>query len=288
MGRGASGQPARDVSTSPCPSRREHTRNGEAPAALIYIFLPIAALLTSILSGMLGMGGGMLLLAALFSCGMPHAEVIPAHAAVQLVSNSTRTLAFWRQVDWRTVRRFLLGVLPGSVLGILVMVVLGRPEGSQPILKIIIGVYILTMAALPTRRDARVRPFTWWDFPLLGLVAGTAAFTVGAIGPLISPLFARRDFVKERLIATKAVCQVLLHLAKIPVFLALLTFDDLAALGLVTMIMAIVVVPGTLIGKRFLRRLSARGFVSLYRTALLVAGAKVLLLDGVWAALRAT
>lgn len=255
---------------------------------MIYIFLPIAALLTSILSGMLGMGGGMLLLAALFSCGMPHAEVIPAHAAVQLVSNSTRTLAFWRQVDWRTVRRFLLGVLPGGLLGVLVMVVLGRPEGSQPILKIIIGVYILTMAALPTRRDARVRPFTWWDFPLLGLVAGTAAFTVGAIGPLIAPLFARRDFFKERLIATKAVCQALLHLAKIPVFLALLTFDDLAALGLITMIMAIVVVPGTLIGKRFLRRLSARGFVSLYRIALLVAGAKVLLLDGVWAALRAT
>ena len=53
------------------------------------------------------------------------------------------------------------------------------------------------------------------------------------------------------------------------------------------MIMALVVVPGTLIGKRLLRRLSARRFVILYRVVLLVAGAKVLLLDGVWAALRA-
>jgi uncharacterized membrane protein YfcA len=46
-----------------------------------YIILPVVALLTATLSGMIGMGGGMLLLAAVF-CFMPHAEAIPAHGTV--------------------------------------------------------------------------------------------------------------------------------------------------------------------------------------------------------------
>ena len=63
----------------------------------LLLILPIVALLTSILSGVIGMGGGMLLLATMFAF-MSHAEAIPAHGAVQLISNSTRTFVFLRCV----------------------------------------------------------------------------------------------------------------------------------------------------------------------------------------------
>jgi uncharacterized membrane protein YfcA len=243
-----------------------------------YVILPVAALVTAALSGMLGMGGGMLLLAAMF-CFLSHGEAIPAHAAVQLISNSTRTLAFMRHVDWHTVRRFVLGVVPGSVGGVFLVYALGMSPRTEPYLKALVGLYILTALAVPTRSDAK-RAARWWDFPLLGLVAGLAAFAVGAVGPLIAPLFARRAFAKERLIATKAVCQSLLHVAKIPVFLMLRSYPDLSGLGLVTVAMGVLVIPGTFVGKQCLRGLSERTFLMLYRLALLAAGLKLLLWDG--------
>ena len=138
--------------------------------------------------------------------------------------------------------------------------------------------YILASLTIGQRGAKKTRESSHGFF-LLGVAAGAAAFTVGAVGPLIAPLFARRAFIKERLIATKAVCQSLLHLAKIPVFLVVRT-PDLTSLSLVTGLMAILVIPGTLLGKRLLKRVSQERFVLLYRVALTMAGLKVLLIDG--------
>ena len=76
--------------------------------------LAVCALLTSILSAILGMGGGIMLLAVMFSCSMPHGDAIPTHAAVQIASNGTRVLAFLKNVDRSAFLRFLIGVFPGA------------------------------------------------------------------------------------------------------------------------------------------------------------------------------
>jgi uncharacterized membrane protein YfcA len=209
-----------------------------------------------------------------------HGEAIPSHGAVQLVSNSTRTLASLRHVDWRTVGRFAVGAAPGLVLGLALLSWLGEPRQAEPWLKATVGVYILGSLVLP-RRPKTAGASRWWDFPLMGLLAGTAAFTVGAVGPLIAPLFARRDFVKERLVATKAICQSCTHVAKIPAFLYLRSYENLAGLAGVTLAMGLLVIPGTLLGKRLLPRVSEQRFLLLYRFALLATGLKVLTMDGV-------
>jgi uncharacterized membrane protein YfcA len=251
---------------------------------IAYLVLVVAAFATAMLSGLIGMGGGILLLATLF-CFLSHAEAIPTHAAVQLASNSTRMAAFLRDVHWPTFGRFLAGALPGGAAGLALLVYVGPAEESEPYLKMAVGVYILVAAHLP-RSGKHTAAGRWWDFPLMGLVAGMAALTVGAVGPLIAPLFARRDFVKERLVATKAACQILLHTVKIPAFLWLRSFDY-DRLGLITLLMIAVVIPGTLAGKRLLRHVSEARFVTLYRIALTVAGVKVLVWDGAYAALTA-
>ena len=247
---------------------------------IVYIALPVMAVLTSALSGMIGMGGGMMLLATMF-CFLTHAEAIPAHAAVQLISNSTRTFAFLGHVHWPTVGRFFAGVVPGSLLGVSALLLTDRPETTEPYLKSLVGAYILAAALIPIRPAAR-KITRWWEFPALGVAAGAAAFTLGAVGPLIAPLFARRDFAKEKLIATKAVCQSLLHLATIPVFLTLRSslLEQIGQLGALTLLMGLLVIPGTLLGKRCLRWVSENRFRTLYRAALLAAGAKVLIWDG--------
>ena len=248
----------------------------------MHVIVVAAAFLTATLSGLIGMGGGILLLATLF-CFLPHGEAIPIHATVQLASNGTRIVAFLRDVDWRTIGRFVAGALPGGVLGILILAKVGPPERAEPYLKMLVGAYILVAAYLPGSKAGQSAG-RWWDFPVLGLVAGTAALTVGAVGPLIAPMFARRNFVKERLVATKATCQMILHLVKIPAFLWLRSFNYAQFAG-VTIAMVVVVIPGTLLGKRLLKHVSAANFATMYRVALTAAGLKVLAWDGIHALL---
>jgi uncharacterized membrane protein YfcA len=153
------------------------------------------------------------------------------------------------------------------------------PAPPEPHLKIVVGLYVLVAPYVRLGRRSASSIADGRGFTLIGLVAGAMALTVGAVGPLIAPIFARRDYVKERLIATKASCQMVTHLIKLPAFVLLGTFT-LASLWTLALPMAATVIPGTLLGKRLLRHVSPGVFRIIYRAALLVAGAKVLLVDG--------
>ena len=253
-------------------------------SAASLIILAVAALVTSILSGVLGGGGGMLLLAVLFSF-LSHAEAIPTHAGVQLAANGTRILAFLRHVDWKVFGKFCLGMLPGGVVGSLLLVWFGELDKSEPYLKALVGLYILVATFLPKRPREGSTKSQHAAFTTMGFVCGAAALTVGAIGPLLAPIFARQGFVKERLVATKSTCQMATHIIKFPAFLLLCELD-VGRLGLLTAIMVAVAIPGTLIGKQVLKRMSEQHFTTLYRIALIVAGLKVLLADGLWPIIR--
>ena len=244
----------------------------------VLIILAAVALITSIISAILGMAGGVMLLAVML-CFLSHGEAIPTHAAVQIASNGTRVLAFIDNVDRSAVARFSIGVIPGAAIGALLLWLLGEPEESEPYLKTLIGAYILASTFIPRGKGGAHAAGKWWDFPLVGLAAGTAALTVGAVGPLIAPIFARRDFVKERLIATKAVCQLATHVLKIPAFI-LLRDLDVSRLGWLALAMIVMVIPGTLIGKRLLKGVAERHFRIAFRVALTAAGLKVLIIDG--------
>jgi len=243
------------------------------------IVLSIAALVTATISGIIGMGGGILLLATLF-CFLSHAEAIPTHAIVQLSSNTTRALGLIRHVDWKSVGRFAMGVFPGALVGTLLLWSLGDPGTKEPYLKLIVGAYILILLVVP-KPNPSSRASRLYDFPLMGFLAGAAGLTIGAVGPLIAPLFVRKGYVKERLVSTKAMCQITVHLTKIPVFLFLRAIDY-QRLGILALLMCFMVIPGTLIGRRILKHVSTTQFVRWYRVALLVAGLKVFFVDGLW------
>ncbi len=242
-------------------------------------FLTTIAFLAAVVGGIVGMGGGTLLLASIF-CFMPHGQAVPLHGAVMLVTNSSRVVAFWKDVDWRTVGRFSIGAVPGAAIGGLVLWRLGELRSTEPYLKTAIGLYILVLTYLPKPKK-RVGTTARKGWTAMGLIAGASSLTVGAIGPLIAPLFVRRDFVKERLVATKAVVQMITHALKLPMFWLIGTIQ-LAEFSRFLVCMSIVVIPGTFLGKRLLHRVSPRVFVLLYKAALTIAGFKLLIIDGVF------
>ncbi|MCH8913383.1 MAG: hypothetical protein IIA33_07420 [Planctomycetes bacterium] len=65
------------------------------------------------------------------------------------------------------------------------------------------------------------------------------------------------------------------------------TLVDYAKLGQLIVVMSLMVIPGTLIGKRILRRVDERAFVTLFKLAMLLAGLKVLAYDGFYKLLTA-
>ena len=58
---------------------------------LLEAALVLVGFLTATLSGVAGMGGGSILIGVLLVAGLPPLEAVPLFAAVQLVSNVSRT-----------------------------------------------------------------------------------------------------------------------------------------------------------------------------------------------------
>lgn len=228
-------------------------------SAALLAALAGAALVTSTISGILGMAGGVTLL-GIMTALLPATAVVPLHGVVQLSSNFTRTLAFFRHVQWRFVALYapflIIGVTAATWTWTGEKLTYFRPG---------IGAFILLF--LVWRRKApRLRHPPDWAYPLLGVVTGFSSIWIGATGPLIAPFFLRDDFEKEQVIATKAACQAMGHVLKIPAFLAL-GFDFSPHVGTL-LLLVVCVVMGTFIGKTVLSKLKNQTFVLLFEGVL--------------------
>jgi uncharacterized membrane protein YfcA len=227
------------------------------PAAWIAL-LP-AALLTATLSGVLGMGGGVMLL-GLMTALLPAAWVVPLHGVVQLCSNLTRTLVFLHHVRWSIFAIYAAPMLGGVTLAAYLWS--GAHLGwFKPTIGFFILLFLLWRRFKPVLRNLPL-----WVYAPLGFAAGFLTLFVGATGPFIAPFFLRDDADNETVIATKAVCQSLGHALKIPAFLAL-DFDLAPHLPLLAgMIVAVIL--GTFAGRWLLGKISKRRFVMLFEVLL--------------------
>lgn len=225
-----------------------------------------AAMGTAALSAVIGMAGGIILLAIMLLF-LPVELVIPVHAAAQLISNGTRVLVYLRHVQWKVWALFsgpaVIGILAGRQLFAAI-----DPEH----LRYILGIFILIATYLPKPKGGEAWPL--WPFSIAGAIAGTIGMIVGAMGPIIAPFFLHAKLLKEKLIATKAVCQATVHVLKLIAF-GTLGFSFTEHSWLIGALGAAVIV-GTYVGKRTLQHISERTFVILVKIALTAIALKLL------------
>lgn len=240
----------------------------------------VAALIASIVSATTGVAGGVMLLAVLVFV-VPAAAVVPIHAAVQLVAGTSRAIAYRRFVHWGIVGRFTAALLPGSLLG---MVVVRKLASWDPaLLEVAMALLILLSVLrlrLPGPDQAERRSAGMWQW---GLACGFLGVIVGSTGPLVSRALLARGVTKEEHVATKAWAQIVAHAIKIPLFgLALdFRFGEHATLVLWLCLAA---VAGTLVGRRLLGRIEVERSVLL--TRILLGGVAVTILVRHAAAIR--
>lgn len=242
--------------------------------------LSIAAFFTAIISAIVGMGGGITLLAVMLQF-LDLSIAVPIHGAAQLTSNTSRTILFFKEISFSHVRKFLILLIPASCLSAYFLSVVQLSPHSKVFFKGFIAIFIFISLYFPFKKWKLLIP-VFSNFYFAGILSGFFSMIVGATGPLIAPFFIHSDLKKEMIIATKACCQTLVHAIKITLFVKVLNFDFESYSTLIVSMMISVVV-GTFVGKRILVNYVSEGlFVKIYKVVLTVVATKMLLKDCIY------
>lgn len=162
--------------------------------------------ITSCLTAVIGMGGGVLLL-MLMPGLVPMAAVLPLHALTQLASNVSRAAFGWRSIDLGIVPAIAAGALAGSWLGAEVYQALDLTW-----LPVVIGVFILVITWLPlppVRGGGQLALFAVGFFQTgLGMLAG-------ATGPLGAAVLLQRNTERDWLVVNTAIYMSLNHALRV-------------------------------------------------------------------------
>ena len=237
---------------------------------LTIALIAVVALAGGILAAVTGFGSAVILL-PVFVWAFGVRDAVPILTVVQLVGNGARVVLNRRELVLPVAGWFAVGAVPAAVVGASIFV-----AAPAEILARLLGLFLLASVAyrhtaLGRRASMRLR-----GFAVLGAAAGFLSALVGTVGPLVAPFFLAYGLVKGAYIGTEALTALTMHGVKLVVYgrAALLTT---ATVG-VGLAIGVLMVAGTVIGKRLLDRMPERVFVLVIDAMLVVSGLMLLLL----------
>lgn len=198
--------------------------------------------------------------------GLSTVEAVPLFAAVQLVSNASRTVAYVRHVEWRGVAWFALAVVPATFL-----IAPFAEQADVDWVRLLLAALILA-SLLPSGAGAVALP-PKASFILAGFLNGGLGMFVGATGLFVGRLFLRPEWRKETTIGTLAFTQVLGHGLRVAAY-GLAGYSALAQPRLLVPL-CLAVMAGTWTGKRLNAHLSEDAFARLFKLILVLLSAKL-------------
>lgn len=174
------------------------------------LILGIIAFFTSTLTGVFGMGGGLLLL-GFMPIFLPPSTIIPVHGITQLVSNSSRAYFSWRDIQWDIFKPYVFGGIMGTACFSLVLQTI-----SLAYLPLFIGAYILLSqwSNVFNRVVERIENYTVLGF----LQVGLSLFS-GTIGPVHMVLLNKHYNDRNQIVATAACLMTVKHSFKVIAFI---------------------------------------------------------------------
>lgn len=174
---------------------------------MLYALLIFVVFVTSTLSGVLGMAGGMILMAVL-AITLPIAAAMMLHGAVQLTANGSRAWFLREHVQWTVLPWYALGAL--IVLGAFTALVLIPNAG---LVLLLIGLF--SLGARFSGRFARLDITNPVTAMTCGIIVTTAQLLAGASGPLLDVFYLNSTLPRHAVVANKALTQALGHTIKI-------------------------------------------------------------------------
>ena len=275
----ASGAVARPALRRPCrapgTARWPFAPAAAMPSLLVVAALAVRPLVTSFISGILGMAGGMILMGVLLALlTVPQAMVL--HGVTQLAANGWRAILWRREIDWRVFRRSAYGALVALAAFTLVQLVV-----SKPVAFLVLG--ITPFVGAGAAREARPRRATSAGTPSRAASSAPALqLLAGVSGPILDIFFVRSKMDRRAVVATKASIQSLSHVMKITYFGVLVGAAQRGTVDFwLGVLMVALAITGTTLSRRVLEKLTDASFRKWTRWTVLTMAA-IYLVTGAW------
>jgi len=231
-----------------------------------------AVVVTSIISGIFGMAGGLILMLILGTF-LPVQTAMVLHGTTQFFSNGWRA-AIWRHwINWRIVGLYALGALPAIALPIAIAYVPDKPS-----MLILLG--LVPWLALSLPKDLTLDATKTSHAIACGFLVAGMQLIAGVAGPLLDTFFVRSQIDRRAVVATKATTQALSHTLKVGYYATLLA--QVPALSADVYIGAMLAaVAGTTLAGPLLEKMSNENFRKWTKTIVLIVGS-ISILQGIW------
>jgi uncharacterized membrane protein YfcA len=239
--------------------------------------LAVATLITSFISGILGMAGGMMLMGVLLAL-LPLPAAMMLHGISQFASNGWRALMLRGVIDWRIVGGYAIGAF-----AMLLVFAMLRWVVSKPVALISLGLMPFAALALPESLHLNVE--RRWHPLACGVVCAALSLSAGIAGPILDVFFVRSKMGRHAVVATKATTQTLSHLMKILYFGGVMAVEGANVSPWLAGAMVLLAFAGTSASRAVLERMSDASFRVWTRRTVMTVGA-VYLASGISAALR--
>ena len=238
--------------------------------------LAAVAVVTSFISGIFGMAGGMLLIGfLLFLLPVPVAMVF--HGVIQIAANGWRSWLWREHINWKVVLQFGAGTACALVVFSFFSFV-----PPKPLVLLMVGLTPFAALSVPQRFapniERRGQAF------LAGLIGGTLQLVAGVTGPLLDIFYVRSGMTRQVNVATKSAAMVLGHVSKVAYFGLMIAEPagrDLEQWLVMAFAAAWAVSGHTHLSRRLLDKMSDKQFYYWTRRVILALGA-VYVVQGVW------
>ena len=219
---------------------------------LIAAILAVSALVTSFISGILGMAGGLILMGILLAL-MPVPAAMMLHGITQLASNGWRAFLWRSHVDWKVFRGYLYASIAVTALFAVFQFVV-----SKPVALIVMGLTPFLALALPESLHLNVE--RRGHASACGAICSVLNLTAGVSGPILDVFFVRSKMTRHAVVATKATTQSLSHLMKIAYFGGILTIGRGQVEPWLGAMMVALAFVGTTLSTRVLEKMNDASF----------------------------
>jgi len=229
------------------------------------IILGLVTFLTSTVAGVVGIGGGMMLIAILPSF-LPLNALIPVHGLTQMSSNFSRAVFGYKDVKLEVIPKFLLGSLLGIALFASILYFI-----SLDYVPLFIGVYIL-LSLWSKKFNEKIKRYE--SYFLAGFFQTGLSIVVGATGPLTMTLLLKDYHDKNIVVATGAALMSITHTFKVFAFMffGFVFFDYIGIL--VAMIIGAVI--GSWTGTKLRDKIDGKKFIMFLKVLLSILAIKII------------
>ena len=233
-----------------------------------FLFVIAVGLAAGTLSGIVGFGSSIMLMPVLVIAFGP-LQAVPIMAIAAIMANLSRVIAWWRDVDWRTVGAYSATGAPFAALGAATLLVL-----PARIIEAALGVFFIAMIGVRRWMALRQLKLGRVHLALIGVPVGYLTGIVVSTGPMTAPIFLAAGLVKGAFLSSEAASSLLVYLAKVAVFrnFGALPLDILAK-GLIT---GSTLMAGAFIAKRFVLKMGPERFRLLMDGLMLMSGLTLL------------